>query len=109
MLGMEPNRGMRSLDSDTGRFTRQFFDIEFRYRSVRFSQVSFRPSHCVFKGFRILTTREALRMVPAPFPILRRDLEMPKPTKAELAKYKQVLVQQLAVLRGDVGSMKDEA
>ena len=48
-------------------------------------------------------------MVPAPFPILPRDLEMPKPTKTELAKYKQVLVQQLAVLRGDVGSMKDEA
>jgi RNA polymerase-binding transcription factor DksA len=34
---------------------------------------------------------------------------MSKPTKAELAKYKTVLKQQLATLRGDVGSMKDEA
>jgi RNA polymerase-binding transcription factor DksA len=34
---------------------------------------------------------------------------MPKPTKAELAKYKEVLLKQLAVLRGDVGSMMDEA
>ena len=34
---------------------------------------------------------------------------MSKPTKAELAKYRNVLVQQLALLRGDVGSMKDEA
>lgn len=34
---------------------------------------------------------------------------MPKPTKTELAKYRAVLNQQLAVLRGDVGSMKDEA
>ena len=34
---------------------------------------------------------------------------MPKPTKAELAKYRAILIQQLAVLRGDVGSMKDEA
>jgi len=34
---------------------------------------------------------------------------MPKPTKAELKKYKTVLQQQLATLRGDVGSMRDEA
>jgi len=34
---------------------------------------------------------------------------MPKPTKTELAKYKQVLEKQLASLRGDVGSMRDEA
>ena len=40
---------------------------------------------------------------------LARNLDMPKPTKVELAKYKDVLRQQLAVLRGDVGSMKDEA
>jgi RNA polymerase-binding transcription factor DksA len=34
---------------------------------------------------------------------------MPKPTKTELAKYKGILAQQLSILRGDVGSMKDEA
>ncbi|MBL9078811.1 MAG: hypothetical protein JNL08_15000 [Planctomycetes bacterium] len=34
---------------------------------------------------------------------------MSKPTKAELAKYKSVLEKQLASLRGDVGSMRDEA
>src|SRR5436190_8544243 len=34
---------------------------------------------------------------------------MSKPTKAELAKYKTVLKVHLATLRGDVGSMKDEA
>lgn len=34
---------------------------------------------------------------------------MPKPTKAELSKYKEILLNQLAVLRGDVGSMMDEA
>lgn len=34
---------------------------------------------------------------------------MPKPTKAELKKYRELLSQQLAVLKGDVGSMRDEA
>ena len=34
---------------------------------------------------------------------------MPKPNKAELKKYRALLVHHLAVLRGDVGSMKDEA
>ncbi len=34
---------------------------------------------------------------------------MSKPTKAELAKYKTILEKQLASLRGDVGSMRDEA
>jgi RNA polymerase-binding transcription factor DksA len=34
---------------------------------------------------------------------------MPKPTKAELTKYKKVLSHQLALLKGDVGSMRDEA
>ena len=34
---------------------------------------------------------------------------MPKPTKSELAKYKALLEQQLSSLRGDVGSMRDEA
>ena len=34
---------------------------------------------------------------------------MPKPTKAELSKYKKLLLQHLASLKGDVGSMKDEA
>lgn len=34
---------------------------------------------------------------------------MPKPTKADLAKYKTILKQQLGTLRGDVGSMRDEA
>lgn len=34
---------------------------------------------------------------------------MTKPTKAELAKYKSILEKQLASLRGDVGSMRDEA
>lgn len=34
---------------------------------------------------------------------------MPKPTKADLAKYKSLLSKQLASLRGDVGSMRDEA
>jgi RNA polymerase-binding transcription factor DksA len=34
---------------------------------------------------------------------------MPKPTKTELSKYKAILDRQLASLRGDVGSMRDEA
>jgi len=34
---------------------------------------------------------------------------MTKPTKAELAKYRSLLSHQLAILRGDVGSMRDEA
>lgn len=34
---------------------------------------------------------------------------MSKPTKADLAKYKSILEKQLASLRGDVGSMRDEA
>ena len=34
---------------------------------------------------------------------------MPKPTKTELAKYKSLLEHQLSTLRGDVGSMRDEA
>lgn len=34
---------------------------------------------------------------------------MPKPTKPELVKYRALLNNQLAVLRGDVGSMRDEA
>lgn len=34
---------------------------------------------------------------------------MSKPSKAELTKYRAILSQQLAILRGDVGSMKDEA
>ena len=34
---------------------------------------------------------------------------MSKPTKVETAKYKAILEKQLASLRGDVGSMKDEA
>jgi len=34
---------------------------------------------------------------------------MPKPTKAELAKYKALLEMQLSTLKGDVGSMRDEA
>jgi RNA polymerase-binding transcription factor DksA len=34
---------------------------------------------------------------------------MPKPTKPELTKYRKVLKQQLATLKGDVGSMRDEA
>lgn len=34
---------------------------------------------------------------------------MSKPTKAELVKYKAILEKQLASLRGDVGSMRDEA
>ncbi len=34
---------------------------------------------------------------------------MPKPTKAESKKYRALLVHHLAVLRGDVGSMRDEA
>ena len=34
---------------------------------------------------------------------------MSKPSKAELTKYRAILSQQLSVLRGDVGSMKDEA
>jgi RNA polymerase-binding transcription factor DksA len=36
-------------------------------------------------------------------------MPMSKPTKTELTKYKQVLEKQLASLRGDVGSMRDEA
>jgi DnaK suppressor protein len=34
---------------------------------------------------------------------------MPKPTKPELRKYRSLLLSQLANLRGDVGSMRDEA
>ncbi|GAB4161052.1 MAG: hypothetical protein Fur0037_27800 [Planctomycetota bacterium] len=34
---------------------------------------------------------------------------MPKPTKAELTKYKKLLLHQLAILHGDVGSMREEA
>lgn len=34
---------------------------------------------------------------------------MSKPTKAELAKYEKLLRHQLAVLTGDVGSLRDEA
>ncbi len=34
---------------------------------------------------------------------------MPKPTKTDLKKYEAILQQQLAVLKGDVGSMRDEA
>lgn len=34
---------------------------------------------------------------------------MPKPTKAELTKYRALLERQLASLKGDVGSMRDEA
>lgn len=34
---------------------------------------------------------------------------MPKPTKTELKKYKDILQRQLASLKGDVGSMRDEA
>ena len=34
---------------------------------------------------------------------------MPKPTKTELKKYKETLKRQLATLKGDVGSMRDEA
>lgn len=34
---------------------------------------------------------------------------MPKPTKTELKKYREILTKQLATLRGDVGSMRDEA
>ena len=34
---------------------------------------------------------------------------MPKPTKPELRKYRSLLSSQLANLRGDVGSMRDEA
>jgi RNA polymerase-binding transcription factor DksA len=34
---------------------------------------------------------------------------MPKPTKTELAKYEKLLRHQLSMLRGDVGSLRDEA
>ena len=34
---------------------------------------------------------------------------MPKPTKTELNKYRKLLEARLAVLKGDVGSMRDEA
>ncbi|MBL8732701.1 MAG: hypothetical protein JNN13_10065 [Planctomycetes bacterium] len=34
---------------------------------------------------------------------------MTKPTKTELGKYKAILERQLSSLRGDVGSMRDEA
>ena len=34
---------------------------------------------------------------------------MAKPTKTDLAKYRAILENQLAILRGDVGSMRDEA
>src|SRR5262245_48386415 len=39
----------------------------------------------------------------------RRAKPMTKPNKTELQKYKAVLEKQLASLRGDVGSMRDEA
>lgn len=35
--------------------------------------------------------------------------DMPKPTKPELNKYEKILRQQLGVLTGDVGSLRDEA
>lgn len=34
---------------------------------------------------------------------------MPKPTKAELNKYRKLLMARLSVLKGDVGSMREEA
>ncbi len=34
---------------------------------------------------------------------------MPKPTKAEVNKYRSLLTKNLGVLKGDVGSMRDEA
>jgi DnaK suppressor protein len=34
---------------------------------------------------------------------------MPKPNKADLTKYRNLLRHHLAILRGDVGSMRDEA
>jgi DnaK suppressor protein len=34
---------------------------------------------------------------------------MPKPTKTEVGKYRDILKRQLATLKGDVGSMRDEA
>jgi RNA polymerase-binding transcription factor DksA len=34
---------------------------------------------------------------------------MPKPTKQDLTKYRNLLQHHLAILRGDVGSMRDEA
>ncbi len=34
---------------------------------------------------------------------------MPKPTKTDLTKYRKLLEEQLAILKGDVGSMRDEA
>jgi DnaK suppressor protein len=34
---------------------------------------------------------------------------MPKPTKTELAKYRKILLHQLSMLSGDVGSMREEA
>lgn len=34
---------------------------------------------------------------------------MTKPTKQQLAKYREILNRQLAILNGDVGSMRDEA
>ena len=34
---------------------------------------------------------------------------MPKPTKPEMKKYRGLLQQHLSVLKGDVGSMRDEA
>ena len=39
----------------------------------------------------------------------RPPCPMSKPTKTELTKYKAILEKQLASLRGDVGSMRDEA
>ncbi|MEM7204393.1 MAG: TraR/DksA C4-type zinc finger protein [Planctomycetota bacterium] len=34
---------------------------------------------------------------------------MPKPTKADLKKYRAILQKNLSILKGDVGSMRDEA
>jgi DnaK suppressor protein len=37
------------------------------------------------------------------------EAPMPKPTKAELNKYRKLLMARLSVLKGDVGSMREEA
>ena len=34
---------------------------------------------------------------------------MPKPTKTDLTKYRKLLEEQLSILKGDVGSMREEA
>lgn len=72
-----------------------------------------------------MTVREAVRIVLAlrPGVVPQRSVRtvsdwlpnsgshsiMPKPTKTELTKYREILKQQLATLKGDVGSMRDEA